>query len=101
MKPSFSGNITSTVCVVALYLIGHWTPELYTLSTTLPPALGKVARLAYYLMPNLDRLDFKAHATYGLSIDVTDLLTGGATALAWVCLFVGGATVIFSRRDFK
>jgi Cu-processing system permease protein len=97
---SFSGPITSTVCVLSLYLIGHWTPELYALGASLPPTLGALVKGAYYVMPNLDRLDFKAHATYGQAVEVKDLLSAAAAALAWVCLFIGGATLIFQRRDF-
>ena len=98
---SFSGPITSTVCVGSLYLIGHWTPELYALSAALPSGLGWLAKSAYYVMPNLDRLDFKARATYGVPVELGELLSGGAMALAWVGVFIVGATIIFQRRDFK
>lgn len=98
---SFAGPITSTVCVGSLYLIGHWTPELYALSATMPAGMGWVAKGAYYLMPNLDRLDFKARATYGVVVELGELASSGAMALAWVGVFIVGATIIFQRRDFK
>jgi Cu-processing system permease protein len=98
---SFSGPVTATVCVLSLYLIGHWSPDLYTLSANLPAIPGALARAAYYVLPNLDRLDLKASATYGSPIEAMEFFTSGASAMAWVCLFIGASTFIFQRRDFK
>lgn len=99
---SFAGPVTSTVCVVALYLIGHWTPDLHALASALPSLwLRRLGELTYYVMPNLDRIDFRQHAAYGASVDLGEFLSGGAAALAWAVLFLTAATVIFQRRDFK
>jgi hypothetical protein len=98
---TFAGPITATVSVVSLYLVGHWSRDLYALSATLPSPLSAVARGVYYVLPNLDRLDFKAYATYRQVVDTGEVLTSGATALSWAVLFVGAAALVFQKRDFK
>lgn len=99
---SFSGTVTSTVSVVSLYLIGHASPDLYALAVKAPsPALAALARAAYYVLPNLDRVDFKPHAAYGAPVDLGEFLSGATAALGWATLFVAAATLVFQRRDFK
>jgi Cu-processing system permease protein len=99
---AFAGNVTSTVCVLSLYFIGHLTPDIYALAPTMnSPALAGLAKLSYYVMPNLDRMDFKHYAAYGHPVEGTDVALSGAVAGAWVVLFVTCATLIFARRDFK
>ncbi len=99
---SFSGTVTSTVCVVALYLVGHWAPDLHALSTAAEsPLVSRLLLAVYYVVPNLDRLDFKPHASYAAYIGRDEWLTAGATGLGWSVVFIAGAALLFRRRDFK
>ncbi|HEY1086160.1 MAG TPA: ABC transporter permease subunit, partial [Archangium sp.] len=98
---AISGQVTSAISVVALYLIGQWTADLHVIALKLPPALAALARAGYYVLPNFARMDFKAHAAAGMSVAGRDFVDGLGTSLGWSRLFVLFATVLFQRRDFK
>ncbi len=98
---SFSGAVTSSVGVLCLYLAGQWTADLYALSEKFEPLTRAAARALYWILPNFGRLDFKMHAASAMHVDAAYFWQGVVGALAWAVLFVTGATVFFSRRDFK
>ncbi|HEY1087867.1 MAG TPA: ABC transporter permease [Archangium sp.] len=98
---SATGQVTSAICVVALYLIGQWTADLHVLALKLPPVLAAIARAGYYVLPNFARMDFKAQAAAGMSIAPEDVLGALGSSVGWSLLFVLGATILFRRRDFK
>lgn len=98
---AFSGQITSAVCVVGLYLVGQWTGDLNTLALKLGPVLAAVARGGYYVLPNFARMDFKVQAAAGASVSGVEFLDGLGTSVGWTLLFLVGATLLFRRRDFK
>lgn len=98
---SMSGQVTSAISVVGLYLIGQWTSDLHVLAVKLGPVLGAVARAGYYVLPNFARMDFKPQAAAGVSVGIDELLRGLGTSVGWSLLFLVGATLLFRRRDFK
>lgn len=99
---SFSGPLTSTISVLALYLLGHWSADAYALSTsTDSAAISALMRAAYYALPNLDRLDFKPQAAYASPISGEEWLRALATGAAWTAAFLAGAVLVFRKRDFK
>lgn len=98
---SMSGQVTSAVSVVGLYLVGQWTSDLHVLAAKLPPALAAIARAGYYVLPNFARMDFKLQAAAGMSVSFREFMLGLGTSVGWSLLFLVGATLFFSRRDFK
>lgn len=100
---SFAGRLVSAINVVALYLIGHWAPDLYNLGANpkLSPGLQTLARATYYVVPNLDRFDFKPEAAYAAAVGILPIASAFAYGFGWITLFLGAAALIFSRRDFK
>ena len=98
---SMSGQITSAVCVVGLYLVGQWTADLHVLAVKLGPVLGAVARAGYYVLPNFARMDFKPNAAAYAPVSATEFLDALGSSVGWSLLFLIGATLLFRRRDFK
>jgi len=99
---SASSQYVSSLSVTCLYFIGHLSEDLYTFASRSKVDLFRYAGKAlYYVLPNFDRLDFKARATYFDPTSNTELLSTTAYAVAYTVLVLLLATQIFERRDFK
>lgn len=98
---SMSGQITSAICVVGLYLVGQWTADLHVIAIKLSPVVAAVARTGYYVLPNFARMDFKPQAAAGASVTLSEFLNSVGTSVGWSLLFLVGAALLFRRRDFK
>ncbi|MBM4014475.1 MAG: ABC transporter permease [Planctomycetes bacterium] len=55
---------------------------------------------AYQLLPNTEDVNFINATTTGLPIHWEQLLMGAAAMALWSTVFVGGAVVLFKRREF-
>ena len=60
-----------------------------------------VARALYYVLPNLDAIDVKNEVVHGLPIAWDAVALGVASLAAYIGVLVGGAVLVFNRRDFK
>jgi ABC-type transport system involved in multi-copper enzyme maturation permease subunit len=101
---SFSGQLVSGISVVGLYFVGHLSPELYWLSDKLSatsPVVSAVLKAGYYVLPNLDRLDFRPLAAVAGDVSWIDVGTSVAWSGVWSVIFVTLATLAFRSRDFK
>jgi ABC-type transport system involved in multi-copper enzyme maturation permease subunit len=57
---TFASPIMSAVYTLAIYLIGHLSHDLLALGDKLPvAALAKLTKALYYVLPDLERLNFK------------------------------------------
>jgi hypothetical protein len=63
--------------------------------------VSTLGKAVYYLVPNLDRLDFKPQATYGEAVSAAELLGASLYTLSYVAVLTILAGIIFQRRDFK
>lgn len=99
---SFTTQMVSAIATCGLYFAGHLSTDIYRLSAhsqdTLIRSLGKAA---YYVLPNLERLDFRPMATYGVHLPASVVLSAAGYALAYSAGLLAIATVIFNRRDFR
>lgn len=97
-----AGQLVAALSCVGVYLMGHWSPDLFALGQRSDaPSLAKVCRVLYAVVPNLDRLDYRVEASWGASIDWKELLSSMATGGAWTVLFISIASLVFARRDFR
>lgn len=99
---SFAGPIVSAMVTGGIFFAGHLAGDIYRLGERAQSAfLTAVAKGAYYVLPNLDRLDFRPHATHLLDISGSSVALSILYALAYSGVMLGLAVVFFSRRDFK
>ncbi|MEW6430570.1 MAG: ABC transporter permease subunit [Myxococcota bacterium] len=99
---SFSGQLVSGVSAVGLYLIGHLSGDMYLVSrTNESPVLASLARIGYYVLPNLDRLDYRVTAAHQGTVHWGEFAGSCAYGLVYAALLLLAATLIFDRRDFK
>lgn len=94
-------QVPSAVSAVSLYVLGHLSQDLYRMSDKASGAIGWVGKTIWVLMPQLDRLDFKARATYAEVTSNTELLSATGYSLGYTACLVVVACLLFERRDFK
>jgi len=100
---SFSSQLVSAVVTTGVYFAGHLSRDIYTLSTRAktPPLMSFFGKAVYYVLPNLERLNFRPRASYNLPSQLSELLGAAGYAVAYSALMIAIAVVIFGRRDFK
>ena len=98
---TFSSATFSAIFTLALYVIGHLTPDLKAFGEKMG-GLGKpILEGMYYVLPNLDRFNLKGHVTHRLDLPLGDLLMIAAYGMAYTAFLLMLASVIFQRRDFR
>lgn len=91
----------SAVVAVSLWVMGHLASDLYRMTDRASGGLRWLGRALWLAMPQLDRLDFKARATYQEATSNTELLTAFAYATGYSVVLVTIACLLFEKRDFK
>jgi ABC-type transport system involved in multi-copper enzyme maturation permease subunit len=99
---TFSSPFLSVAMTCAVYVVGHFGEDLKNVHSLVQSAvLPFVARVVYYVMPNLAALDVKSAVVHGLPVSGSGMLLATATCLLYIGALLVGAIVIFSRRDLK
>jgi ABC-type transport system involved in multi-copper enzyme maturation permease subunit len=99
---SFAGPAVSAIATTGLYFAGHLAGDLYTIaSRSESGAIRALGQGVYYLLPNLERVNFRPHATYALAVEPGAILSGVGYSLGWAAVFTALAIFIFERRDFR
>lgn len=97
-----AGQFVTVVATIGLYFVGHMAGDLYRLANRAETDLLKYGGKAlYYVLPNLERLDFKDRATYQDMTTGSELLSAATYALGYAVVMTALATFVFSKRDFK
>jgi ABC-type transport system involved in multi-copper enzyme maturation permease subunit len=99
---SSAGPIVASSSTVGLYLIGHGASDLYTIATKSKSELVQVVgRALYWVIPQLDRLDYKLQASYRIPPNWGDVAVASAYGLGYATVALVLAIVVFERVDFK
>jgi ABC-type transport system involved in multi-copper enzyme maturation permease subunit len=98
---SFAGNVVSAICTVALYFSGHLSIELWRLAEKQSDSGRTMIRAIYYLLPNLEKVNFRPFAAYGTHVPGEMIVSGTLYSLCYAAVLVTAAILIFDRRDFK
>lgn len=99
---SFTTSFISAFICGAVYISGHISTEFYRAVQHSDSALRRViGQGVYYLVPNLERFNFKYQATYDLNVPGPALLMVITFAVAYTAAALLGAVTVFNRRDFR
>jgi Cu-processing system permease protein len=99
---TFSSPILSAALTFGLYVVGHFNADLKRFETVADSRpVVYLARVLYYVLPNLAPFDIKAQVVHGQHVEAGYLLLNGAYAVVYIGTLLVGATFIFLRRDFK
>jgi ABC-type transport system involved in multi-copper enzyme maturation permease subunit len=102
LMSSFTGQVVSIFVTSSLYFAGHLGPDIYKLAAKAKvPALQALGKAVYYLLPNLDRLNFRPYAALGKAAESSTVFSAAAYGLSYAAILLGLAVLIFDRRDFK
>jgi len=99
---SFSSPALSALLTFMVFVIGHFSADLKTLSVSLGSSSARTLFTGlYYLLPNLANYSFITPAAHGRAPSVGFVVSTGLYALVYIIVILSGATLVFSRRNFK
>jgi Cu-processing system permease protein len=99
---TFSTSLVSAALTLGLYVAGHFNADLRNFEHVVDskPAAW-LARGLYHLLPDLSAFDVKTAVVHGLAVAPGYMALTIGYGLFYIAVLLIGATVIFSRRDFK
>lgn len=99
----FTSSLLATLLTFATYLMGHLTQDLVALGELSEnPALQRVTNGLFLVLPDLERLNLRNEAIYGMELlpDPMTMLSNVLYGLIYTALLLTIAILIFSRRQF-
>lgn len=97
---AFSSPFLSGMFTLAIFIIGHFTQDLRLLAQASQDIVFKaLADGAYYILPNLERLNYKTRVVHDLTIPVQELGLSFVYAVCYAALILIAAVFVFERRD--
>jgi hypothetical protein len=97
---SITNPILAALMTFAVYVMGHLSWSLKLLRIKLEGAGAVLCDIVYWLMPNLERLNVKAEAVHGISLEAGRVPFALIYGLAYALVILVVACVAFERKDF-
>ena len=99
---TFTTAFLSAVFTVFLYVAGQFSADLQALERVIPSHfLAALARVAYYVIPNLGNFDLKGRVVHGDPIPASLLGLATLYGVLYVAALLVLAVVVFRRRDLR
>ena len=99
---SFSTPLLAGSYAFALFFIGHLLPDLRAFADrSKSGAARELARAFYLLLPDLELLNLKAHASNELPVAAAYVWRAAGYGMLYAAVVLALAIVIFSRRDLN
>jgi ABC-type transport system involved in multi-copper enzyme maturation permease subunit len=97
----FTSSILATLLSLGIYLMGHISKDLLELGAlSKNEGIQKITSSLYLILPDLERLNFRNEAVYGI-LPSPDILLGNALyGVIYMIILLGIAIFVFSRRQF-
>ncbi|TRU29148.1 MAG: ABC transporter permease [Microcystis aeruginosa Ma_MB_S_20031200_S102] len=97
----FTSSILATLMTFGVYLMGHISKDLIQLGIiSKNPNILAITKNIYLILPDLERLNFRNEAVYGLLPSADVLIANALYSLVYTGLLLGISILIFSRRQF-
>jgi len=99
---SFSSPALSALLTFMVFIIGHFSADLKGLAGSLGSTSARwLFTGLYYLLPNLSNYSFITPAAHGRVPAPGFVFATALYAMVYITLILAGATLVFSRRNFK
>lgn len=98
---TFTTTTLSTICTLAVYVIGHSIGQLMALGLKLDTLGRTLMTTMAYVLPDLERFNLKGLVIEPHSFGPIDILWTVAYGLTYIGFLLTLATLIFQRRDFQ
>ena len=94
--------ILGSLMTLAVFIVGHMSADLWLLTRQLPGAFTRaVIAVVYYLVPNLERFNFRAEVVHDLPIPAAAVGWAVVYALAFVTVVLFLASLRFQTKDLR
>lgn len=98
---SITNPILAALMTFTVYLMGHLTWSLELLKSKVSGTAGAwLCDIAYWVLPNLERLDVKAQAVHGIALGRGHVALGVLYGLSYALVVLAAACYAFERKDF-
>lgn len=99
---TFTTPFLSGLFTLALFIIGHISVDLKVIAARFEASGAKsLIDGLYYLLPDLERLNYKAAAVHRLAVAWDAYAAALAYALVYTAMILCAAVLVFNRRDMK
>ncbi|HEY9763726.1 MAG TPA: ABC transporter permease [Trichocoleus sp.] len=99
----FTSSLLATLLTFAVYLVGHLSQDIVSLGKLSDnPGLQRITNGLYLVLPDLERLNLRNEAIYGMQLlpSTAELSSSLLYALLYTALLLAIAVGVFSRRQF-
>jgi ABC-type transport system involved in multi-copper enzyme maturation permease subunit len=94
--------ILGSLMTLAMFIVGHTSADLWMLTRHLPGTFTRaVITVVYYLVPNLERFNFKTEVVHDLPIHLAAVGWAVVYASAFVAVLLFLAALRFQTKDLK
>ncbi len=98
---SFSTPILAGSYAFAVFFIGHLLPDLRAFADKAQSATAHLAKGFYLLLPDLELLNLKSHASNELAVAGSYVWSAAGYGLAYAAVVLALAVLVLSRRDLN
>jgi ABC-type transport system involved in multi-copper enzyme maturation permease subunit len=99
---TFSSPLLATLLTGGLWVAGHFNADLRHFENVIDnAAVAWIARVLYYVLPNLAPFDVKAEVVHGLPVTWRHVALTVTYAVVYTGVLLTAAVAIFRKRDFK
>jgi Cu-processing system permease protein len=99
---TFTTPFLSGLFTLAIFIIGHITVDLKMIAAKFEDSFARtLVDLLYYLLPNLEKLNFKAAVVHNLEISLAAYSASLAYASVYTIIILLGAILVFNHRDMR
>jgi ABC-type transport system involved in multi-copper enzyme maturation permease subunit len=99
---SFSSPALSALLTFFVFVIGHFSADLKTLSASFASGGARLLFAAlYYLLPNLSNYAYITAASHGETPTAANFVSAVLYGLAYIAVLLAASTLVFKRRNFK
>lgn len=96
---SFTSPILHNFFIVGINFLGHWSNDILIYSDNSKDFIIKmILKILYYVLPNLEALNFRDAALYNDVITSSVLMQGAVVLSGWILTFLIAANMVFVRR---
>jgi len=94
--------ILGSLMTLAMFIVGHTSADLWMLTRHLPGTFTRaVITVVYYLVPNLERFNFRTEVVHDLPIQPAAVAWAVVYATAFVAVLLILAALRFQTKDLK
>ena len=100
--PAGATPMLSAAMTFGLFIVGHLSSDLRNFRDVVDSTSAAwIARVLYWVLPNLSQFDIKADVVHGVHVPIGYLLMTVAYAALYIGMLIAISSLVFSRRDFK